>query len=262
MRPWNPQPIGLASTLDNSTVTEVPYARRMRRLAAIALALMALAAPATAEAAPTRVVASAWVEGTYSLPGVLGYRTLHFTLYADGRLLTTGEDDAKGVTTYEVARISPRESRRMRELLVRATDGVDFGDVPVADVGYTRTRVILDGRLTTSMTNALQMDTGLTPAQTQARERLRRSIQRFEEVPADPFIPLAYEVRRVLRDEPGIQLEWPGPSLPAGACGQISRVDYLAFPDSYRQGGRYTWRGQQFDLWTRPLMPGERACRS
>ena len=143
----------------------------MRRLAAIALALMALAAPGTAEAAPTHVVASAWVEGTYSLPGVLGYRTLHFTLYADGRLLTTGEVDARGVTTYEVARISPRESRRMRELLVRATDGVDFGDVPVADVGYTRTRVVLDGRLTTSLTNALQMDTGLTPAQTQARER-------------------------------------------------------------------------------------------
>jgi hypothetical protein len=233
----------------------------MRRLAAIALALTALAAPGIAEAAPPRVVASAWVEGTYSLPGVLGYRSVHFTLYADGRLLTAGEVDARGVTTYEVTRISPRESRQLRGLLVRATDGVDFGDIPVADVGYTRTRVILDGRVTTSMTNALQMDTWLTPAQTQARERLRRSIQRFEDVPAGPFIPLAYEVRLVLRDEPGIQLEWPGPSLPASECGQISRADYLAFPDSYRQGGRYTWRGQQFDLWTRPLMPGERACR-
>jgi hypothetical protein len=233
----------------------------MRRLAAIALALTALAAPGVAEAAPSRVVASAWVEGTYSLPGVLGYRSIHFTLYADGRLLTTGEVDARGVTTFEVTRISLRESRQLRGLLVRATDGVDFGDIPVADVGYTRTRVILDGRVTTSMTNALQMDTWLTPAQTQARERLRRSIQRFEDVPAGPFIPLAYEVRLVLRDEPGSQLEWPGPSLPPGECGQISRADYLAFPDSYRQGGRYTWRGQQFDLWTRPLMPGERACR-
>ena len=88
----------------------------MRRLAAIALALTALAAPGVAEAAPSRVVASAWVEGTYSLPGVLGYRSVHFTLYADGHLLTTGRDDARGVTTYEVAKISPRESRQLRRL--------------------------------------------------------------------------------------------------------------------------------------------------
>ena len=216
MRPWNPQPIGLASTLDNSTVTEVPYARRMRRLAAIALALMALAAPGTAEAAPTRVVASAWVEGTYSLSGVLGYRSVHFTLYADGRLITPGVEDEHGVWTYDVTRISPKESRQLRELLVRVTEGVDFGDVPVADVGYTRTRVVLDGRVTTSRTNALGMDTGLTPDQAQARERLRRIIQRVEGVPADPFVPVAYEVRRITRGDPGIQLEWPGPDLPKG----------------------------------------------
>jgi hypothetical protein len=261
MCPWNLHPTGLASTLGKPKVTEVPYARVMRRLVVLALAMLSLAAPGIAEAAPSRVVASAWVEGTYSLPGVLGYRSVHFTLYADGHLLTTGRDDARGVTTYEVAKISPRESRQLRRLLVRATDGIDFGDVPVADVGYTRTRVVLDGRVTTSNTNALEMDTGLTPAQTQARERLRTSIQRFKDVPADPFIPPAYEVRLVVRDEAGIQLEWPGPPLPAGECGQISRADYLAFPDSYRQGDRYTWRGQQFDLWTRPLMPGERACR-
>lgn len=229
---------------------------------ALALAIPVLAAPGAAQAAPPRVVASAWVEGTYSLAGVLGYRSVHFTLYADGRLMTAGADDARGVTTYEIARISLRQSRQLRELLVRATDEVDFGDVPVADVGYTRTRVVLDGQVTTSKTNALQMDTGLAPAQIQARERLRRVIQRFEDVPAEPFIPEAYEVRLIERDVPGIQLEWPGPSLPDGDCGQISRADYLDFPADYRQGSRYTWQVRQFDLWVRPLMPGERPCRS
>jgi len=232
----------------------------MRRLIVLALAVLALAAPGAAQAAPPRVVASAWVEGTYSLSGVLGYRSVHFTLYADGRLFVPGAEDAHGVWTFDVSRLDRSDIQRLRQALAGAMHDVDFGDVPVADVGYTRVRVIVEGQVVQARINALGMDTGLTDSQREARNRLERIIERATGFAAVPFAAQTYEVRRITRGDPGIQLEWPGPDLPKGDCGTIPAATYAAFPDSYRQGNRYTWRGQQFDLWTRPLMPGQRAC--
>lgn len=218
--------------------------------------------PRVAEAASDRVVAASWVEGTNSLSGVLGYRTTHFTLYADGRLITPGVDDAHGVPSWRVATVTADANRRLRGSLARAIDDVDFGDIPVADIGYTRVRVVLDGRVLRARINALGMHTGLTEEQRRARERLERIILRAATGSAEPFAPETYEIRRITRGDPGIQLEWPGPALPAGDCGTIPAASYAAFPASYRQGNRYTWRGQQFDLWIRALLPGQRACRS
>lgn len=232
----------------------------MRRLLVVALTVLVLAASGTAQAAPSRVIASAWVEGTYSLPGVLGYRSVLFTLYADGRLFAPGAEDSHGVWTFDVSRLDRRDAHRLREALAQAIHDVDFGDVPVADVGYTRVRVIAEGEVLQTRINALGMDTGLTDEQREARNRLERIIKRATGFAAVPYAAPTYEIRRATRGDSGIQLEWPGPDLPAGDCGTVPAATYAAFPDSYRQGGRYTWRGQQFDLWTRPLMPGQRAC--
>jgi hypothetical protein len=229
-------------------------------LAAVVGALASLGSPATAQASPDRVVATSWVQGTYSLSGVLGYSTVNFTLYADGRLFTPGGDDEHGVWAYEIATMTPSESRTLRRALARAIDGVDFGDVPVADVGYTRVRIAIDGRVLRASINALGMDTGLAPEQRRARDRLERIIDRAMDTPSSTFGPDVYEVRLITRGEPGIQLEWPGPALPAGDCGIVSAATYDAFPDSYRQGSHYTSGGRQFEIWTRPLLPGQRAC--
>lgn len=208
-----------------------------------------------------RVVAAAWVEGGFTITGVLGYRTVLFTLYADGRFITTGDVDAHDVTTYRMARLAPREARAFRLSLMRATSGVDFGDVPVADVGYTRTRVRADGKATWARINALGMDAGLRTDQRQARQRLQALIDQVTARPSRAFEPSAYEIQRMTTDGPQQQLEWPGPTLPDGKCGSISARTYGEFPDSFRQGSAYTWQGEGFTLWVRPLAPGETACR-
>ena len=208
-----------------------------------------------------RVVAAAWVEGGYSIPGSLGYRTALFTLYVDGRLLTSGDVDVHGVPTYRIAQLNPTQSRSLRVSFFRATSGVVFGDVPVADVGYTRTRATMHGVVAWQRINALGMDTGLTSAQRQARQRLQGVIDAAIARPSGAFAPTAYEVRRVRMDDPSIQVQWPGPRLPASECGTIGASAYAAFPAEFGQGSAYTWRGTAFALWVRPLLPGEAGCR-
>lgn len=230
----------------------------------IALSACALVLPLPANAAPQahpdRIVAAAWVEGAYSMTGALGYRDRHFTLYADGRLITPGSPDAHGVESLRQASLAPAVSRDMRRALLEATAGVDFGDVPVADVGYTRTRVSVDGRVAHARVNALLMTLGLPDAQRNARKRLVDLIDTWKTHPSVPFTPVAYEVQLRTIDEPMIQLEWPGPPLPARECARISPRTYARFPATFQQGNAYTYRGKSITVWVRPLLPGESGC--
>ena len=229
--------------------------------AALALALVGIAPPAAAaDNRADRVVASVWTDSGYPLPLHPNYPTTHLRLYADGRLLTTGDLDAHGVITYRVARLSSHESRAVRGSLFRATHLVDFGFVPVADVGYTNSYVAFAGQRATVSINALGMDFSLTKAQRAARQRLLATIDRAEARASTLYAPEAFEVRRIAVDGPSIQLEWPGPELPAAACAEVPAAVYANFPDSYQQGSSYTWRAEAFTLWAKPLAPGESAC--
>ena len=239
----------------------------MRSLALAVLTLTLIGAPGSAHAGPAapprpdRVVAAAWVEGAFTIPSRLGYRVPVFSLYADGRLLTSGDPDVHGVSTYRLARLSPTEARDLRRSFFDATHDVDFGLVPVADVGYTRTRAHFEGGVAWQRINALGMDTGLTPAQRQARSRLQSIISGAIAVAATPFSPRHYEVRRIQIADPSTQIEWPGPDLPAGDCGRLPAAAYDGFPADFQQGRAYTWQGSSFALWLRPLAPGEKGCR-
>lgn len=215
---------------------------------------------AAPQAHPDRIVAAAWVEGAYSMTGALGYRDRYFTLYADGRLITPGAPDAHGVESLRQASLAPAESRDMRRALLEATAGVDFGDVPVADVGYTRTRVSVDGRVAHARVNALLMTLGLPDAQRNARERLVDLIDTWKTHPSAPFSPEAFEVQLRTISDPMIQLEWHGPPLPARECARISARTYARFPVTFQQGHAYTYRGKSITVWVRPLLPGESGC--
>ncbi|MFM9050275.1 MAG: hypothetical protein ACKOMX_09580 [Actinomycetota bacterium] len=219
--------------------------------------------PAWAES-PTprdRVVASAWVGSGYPLPDQPNYSTVSFRLYVDGRLLTPGNVDAHGVMTYRVAELRPREGRRLLERFARATVDVDFGFVPVADVGYTFTRVDIDGRPTYRSINALSMDTGLTTAQRRARTHLAKVIEAMSDHPGNAYVPMAFEARRLPVDGPGVQIEWMGPRLPRTDCAAVEAGTYADFPREFQQGNAYTSDGAAFTLWLRPLLPGQEACR-
>jgi hypothetical protein len=236
----------------------------MRIALGVALSVCALVIPAPVTAAPhahpDRIVAAAWVEGAYSITGALGYRDRHFTLYADGRLITPGAPDTHGVETLRRASLASAASREMRQALLEATAGVEFGDVPVADVGYTRTRVSVDGQVAHARVNALLMTLGLPDAQRRARERLVELIDSWKAIPSAPFTPAAYEVQIRTVSDPMIQLEWPGPPLPTRECARVSARTYAMFPATFQQGNAYTWRGKSLTVWVRPLLPGESGC--
>lgn len=239
----------------------------MRSFAIAALAFALVGVPGSAHAAsaaaprPDRVVAAAWVEGAFTIPGTLGYRVPVFSLYADGRLLTSGDPDDHDVPTYRIARLSPSGALGLRRSFFDATHNVDFGFVPVADVGYTRTRAHFQGGVAWQRINALGMDTGLSSAQRQARLRLQAVIDQALAIPAHSFSPRHYEVRRIQIGDASAQIEWPGPDLPVGDCGQLSAASYDRFPDDFQQGRAYTWQGESFALWLRPLAPGDTGCR-
>ena len=235
----------------------------------VALALLAAAALVGGSAMPAlasppradRVVAAAWTAGGFPLPLNPNYRTVHFRLYADGRLVTPNGADVHEVPAYRVAQLPSSGARALRQDLHRATSNVDFGFVPVADVGYTYVRVAHDGRTAYTSINALTMTYGLTRSQREARKRLSALIDSTADISGRAFQPESYEVRRIAADDPTIQLEWTGPDLPATSCGLIAADAYADFPATYRQGNSYTWRGEAFTLWLRPLLPGETGCR-
>ena len=189
------------------------------------------------------------------------YPAIAFRLYADGRLITPDGLDIHGVTAYRVAPLTVPASRALRKSIERATRNIDFGFVPVADVGYTHIRVALNGRSTFTRINALSMSTGLTASQTRARQRLQSVISQTGRYAAVPFAVEAFEVRRLDVDGPIAQLEWPGPDLPGETCGTLDADAYAELPTTFQQGSAYTWRGTAFSLWFRPLLPGQEACR-
>lgn len=232
--------------------------------ALIAAATLVGASASPALAGPPRsdrVVASAWTGGGYPLAQNPNFRTVHFRLYADGRLLTASDADRHGVPSYRIAELSSSAARDLRADFHGATSAVDFGFVPVADVGYTHVRVAYEGRTAYTSINALAMTGGLTRDQRASRERLSALIDSTTDGHAREYLPEAFEVRRIAADSPTIQLEWPGPDLPVNACGHLGADAYADFPETFRQGNAYTWRGEAFTLWLRPLLPGETGCR-
>ena len=230
-------------------------------VAAAICAVLLPSAPAQAREPEARVVATAFVEPGFTLVGRFGYRTILFTLYDDGHVVATGPDDEHGVTTFTEGHLAHEQVLQLRRDLARATTGVDFGDIPVADVGYTRTRAVVDGRVVRTRINAFDMDMGLTPQQLRAREALRAVIEGAQGFATRPSATRRYEVRQSDAGDPQVQVEWPGPRLPDGECGTISAATYSRFPAQFTQGSAYYVSGRALTIWVRPLLPGERACR-
>ena len=205
------------------------------------------------------------------LAAVAAHREPHDRNDDPGRRDRDGEchDEVRGAgeahgggTGTRVATLDPAATRDLRRSLAHATDAVDFGDVPVADIPSTQTRVHFRGRIIRANVNALDFDTGLTTAQRHARERLSRVIESAAQVPNSAYEPATYEVGLIVFDDPSIQLEWPGPALPTGTCGTLTSAEYDQFPGGFQQGNAYTSGGRTFSLWLRPLRPGEQACRN
>ena len=166
-------------------------------------------------------------------------------MYGDGRVLTAVPGPALQPVParYEVARIDPADVQRF-VAAARSTGllggSTDFGAPRMTDLATTTVLANGDGEPAQVRVYALnqQFETGLTPAQRDARDRLRALIAGAAALPAgaarQPYSPDRVTVYEPLpgRNEDPATAVWPGPPLSdfmapsttrrAAACGELT----------------------------------------
>lgn len=148
-------------------------------------------------------------------------------IYGDGRVLTTVPGPALQPVParYELARVDPDD---VRQFIAEARSGglldgnTDFGAPRMTDLPTTTVLVHGDGEPAQVRVYALdrQFEAGLTPAQRDARDRLRSLIEKASGLPAgavrQPYSPdrvAVYEPLPGRHEDPG-SVVWPGPPPP------------------------------------------------
>lgn len=205
-------------------------------------------------------------------------------IYGDGRVLTAVTPTVAQLVParYQLARA---DAETVRGFVASALSGgligdtTDFGTPRVTDLDTTTVTVRGEQGQAEVRVYALadRFDTGLSPAQRDARARLRALIDQAAALPAGagvvPYVPdrvAVYEPDSSGGDDPAVT-RWPGPPLPdflaptsarrAVACGELTGTDagtvYLAALDN--PGARWLVDGATRVLAVNPL-PLPDAC--
>ncbi|OJF13928.1 hypothetical protein BG844_12570 [Couchioplanes caeruleus subsp. caeruleus] len=230
--------------------------------------------------------------GGFAGPDAIAARLPGLSVYADGRVIFDGPvtADYPGPALPNVLeRVVPPE--QVKQLTGEAEaagvrEGTDFGQPGVADASTTEVTVVTDAGERTVGANALHEaqanDPLLTPAQKQAREKLRAFLDRAEQLAsgpeARPYRPevLAAVVRPYV--EPGDDLparpkemQWPGPALPGEPLTTVQKIScvtatgaqrdaILASAKNAKAGAPWVSGGNRWAVTFRPLLPGESGC--
>lgn len=203
--------------------------------------------PPSAGAAPDHPIFVVMSGGGMAPAVIQAMQSPALAVYADGRVLTAVPAPALTPVParYSLARIAPAAVRDFVAAAQAAgvVAGTDFGSPRMTDLPTT-TVLIDDGSGPVQVrVYALdpQFETGLSPAQRDARDRLRALIARATDLPGaapqQPYSPEKVAVAEPLpgrNDEPAT-VGWPGPA-PTGflapdpsrrfaACGELSGAD-------------------------------------
>lgn len=181
--------------------------------------------PPRAAALPTDRMVFMVMSAGGMVPSVIyAMQSPSLAMFGDGRVLTAIPAPALQPVParYEVARIDPAD---VRQFVAAARSGgllgggIDFGAPRMTDLATTTVLANDDGDPAQVRVYALnqQFETGLTPAQRDARDRLRALIASAVALPAgaprQPFSPNRVTVLEPLpgrNDEPA-RAVWPGP---------------------------------------------------
>lgn len=246
------------------------------------------APPAGGDALVLRVTQT----GGFAGPDALAGRLPGLSVYADGQVIFDGPVTANypgpALPNVLVRVVSPEQVKQLTAQAVAAgvRDGADFGQPGVADASTTEVTVVTDAGKQTVGANALREalpdDPLLTPAQKQAREKLRAFIDGAEQLAsgpgARPYQPevLAAVVRPYV--EPGNDLpakpkavQWPGPALPGEPLTTERKIGcvtatgaqrdaILAAAKNANAGTPWTSGGNGWTVTFRPLLPDESGC--
>lgn len=201
-----------------------------------------------ADAAPADRMAFMVMSAGGMVPAVLyTMQSPSLAVYGDGRVLTGVAAPALQLVParYQVAHVDPAT---IRDFLAAARSGglfdggTDFGTPRVTDLPTTT--VMVDGSTVRVYALDERFDTGLSPAQRDARARLRALIERASGLsggaPLEAFVPsriVVSEPRPGRNEDPAVT-PWPGPPpaaflTPTGtgraiACGELTGTDAAA----------------------------------
>ncbi len=229
----------------------------------------------TADAVPADRPAFMVMSAGGMVPAVLyAMQSPSLAVYGDGRVLTAVAAPALQLVParYQLAHTDPAA---VRDFVAAARSGglfdggTDFGSPRVTDLPTTT--VMVDGSQVRVYALDAQFDASLTPAQRDARARLRALIERGSGLsgadPGEPYRPTRIVVSepRPGRNEEPAGRPWPGPSPAtflgptttgrAIACGELSGADadavYAAALDN--PGARWLVDGTTRVLAVNPL---------
>jgi hypothetical protein len=232
--------------------------------------------------------------GGFVPPSMLVGRLPETSVYADGRVIFNGPVPAifpgPALPNLQWATISPATLQQLLDKAVAAgvKPGTDFGQPGVADAPTTEVTVVTAAGEQTVGAMALREaradDPQLTPAQQQARKKLRTFVDELSDMVGklttsrpQPYQPEA--VAAIVQpyaapgDEPGRPqtVEWPGPALPGEplnptlkltcvtATGE-QRDAVLAAAEDATATTPWVWAGNSWSVVLRPLLPEETGC--
>jgi hypothetical protein len=242
--------------------------------------------------APDEVVLRIELVGGFVPVQTIASRLPMISVYGDGRVITEGPViliyPGPALPNVLERHIGAPDLNRLVTMAVDAGVGVeaDYGLPGVTDMPSTRFTVATDDGVRTSEVYALEVDEGLTPAQLDARSKLRDLQAALtdlpgtlgadaagEETPYEPVTMVAL-ASPFFAPEDGLsqpELAWPGPALPGEALGTFAQLNCLAVTgsdlapvlDAAAQANQLTpwvWEGQPWFVTFRPLLPEESSC--
>ena len=249
---------------------------------------------ASASAAPDALVLRIDRVGGFVAPDQQLGRYPVVSVYADGRVITTGPQiqiyPGPALPNLLVQQIDPATVQGLLDKAVRAgvRSGADLGQPSVADAPTTRITVAAPGGGTSSLeavalTETQPDDPRLTPAQREARAKLAAFVQEVSDLPnaqgmppAQPYRPTAVAAlaRPYVDPQDGLPkkpapVAWPGPALPGSmlngrtGCVTATGADaekVLAAAKQATQITPWTSGGRRWTVVLRPLLPDESGC--
>lgn len=215
------------------------------------------------------------------------------TVYGDGRVITEEQRfdvyPRPALPNVLVRTVSPDSVQRIARAARDAGvgSGRDYGTPEVMDAGTTWFSLRGRDGVVASGVPALGLDHGLTRAQRRARAPLVALRDSLLDLPATlgdervseprPYEPVAlaavarHWVDPELPGDDPPDIAWPGPALPGDptafasdlGCVTVtgSRVaQVLELAARARAVTAWTWAGERYFVWFRPLLPDESSC--
>lgn len=257
---------------------------------------------ATAEVDPTQSTAPSSSDdlilrveavGGFTTPSWTYSRIPMVSIYADGRVITEGPQvtvyPAPALPNLQVATLPRRTVDELADKARAAGVGhaTDYGQPGVADATTTRFTLVEDGTKLISEVYALsetrEEDPALTPAQRQARDRMRTLLQTLREPSGAPAGgETAYRPTAVATivsawtstgsGTPPTARAWRGAALPGPVVGPADLHCGTTTGDAVRNvltdaasanaETPWTYDGKRWSVAFRPLLPDESGCDS